>query len=154
MTYLEFLASQTTFTLATTNADNSPHACDLFYASGSDLSLYFLSDPKTQHIQNLLRDPRVSVTVHGQTQGWQDIRGIQIVGEAHTASGLADRAQGYRLYLAKYTFVGKWLPSVDMLGQAHAMLGVVELFKITPHWLRWIDNTQGFGHKEEVQVNR
>jgi len=70
----DFIAAQNTLTLATANTDGSPHACDLFYAFADD-AFYFLSDPKTRHIQNLARAPRASATIHGAAQGWQDIRG-------------------------------------------------------------------------------
>jgi len=26
------------------------------------------------------------------------------------------------------------------------------LYKLVPRWIRWIDNTQGFGHKEEFGI--
>ena len=151
-TLRDFLAAQTTLTLATTNADNSPHACDVFYAHSDNFSLYFLSDPKTLHIQNLTREPHVSATIHGQSKGWQEIRGMQIVGEARRVDDLTERARGYKLYIAKYAFVVQWLPTVAALGQLHKQLGVVELYKLTPSWIRWIDNTQGFGHKQEFVI--
>lgn len=144
-----FLAAQTTLTLATMNADGSPYACDVFYVQGDDSSLYFLSDPKTAHIQNLQRAPRVSATVHGALRGWQEIRGAQIVGVGARVSDAAERARAFDLYVTKYPFVRQWLPSADALGKAMEKVGVVELYKITPRWMRWIDNAQGFGHKEE-----
>jgi len=147
-----FLAAQTTLTLATANADGSPHACDVFYAPGDDSSLYFLSDSKTTHIQNLERTPRVSATVHGASRGWENIRGAQMVGEAARVEDAAERTRAFDLYLARYPFVRQWLPSVDALGRAIEKIGVVELYRISPRWMRWIDNAQGFGHKEEWQV--
>ena len=146
----DFIAAQNTLTLATTNAEGSPHACDLFYAFADD-AFYFLSDPKTRHIRNLAHAPRVSATIHGVSQGWQDIRGIQIGGAAARVDDLAERARAFAQYLVKYAFVREWLPCVELLGRAHGILGVVDLYKLTPRWVRWIDNTQGFGYKEIVQ---
>lgn len=147
----EYLDTQTTLTLATLNPDGTPQACDVFYASDGT-TFYFLSDPKTRHIQNLQRDPRISATIHGGSRGWEDIRGVQMAGHAERVASLGERAQGYRLYIVKYTFVGQWLPSAAALGQAHKLLGTIELYKIVPTWIRWIDNTEGFGHKEEWSV--
>ena len=146
----DFIAAQNTLTLATTNADGSPHACDLFYAFAGDV-FYFLSDPKTRHIQNLARAPRASATLHGVSQGWQDIRGVQISGASVRVDDLAERARAFAHYLVKYAFVREMLPRVELLGHAHEIFGVVDLYKLTPRWLRWIDNTQGFGYKETVQ---
>jgi uncharacterized protein YhbP (UPF0306 family) len=113
--FAAFLSEQTTLTLATTNADGSPHACDVFYAQDNDSSLYFLSDPKTQHIQNMVRSPRVSATVHGATRGWENIRGAQIVGDAVRVGDASERVRAFGLYVTKYPFVRRWLSSADML---------------------------------------
>jgi uncharacterized protein YhbP (UPF0306 family) len=147
-TVRDFIAAQNTLTLATTNADGSPHACDLFYAYADD-AFYFLSDPKTRHVQNLAREPRVSATIHGPSRGWQDIRGVQIDGTAVRVNDSAERARAFAQYLAKYAFVREFLPSAEILGCAHEIFGVVDLFKLTPRWLRWIDNTKTFGYKTE-----
>jgi uncharacterized protein len=146
----DFIAAQNTLTLATTNVDGSPHACDLFYTFAED-AFYFLSDPKTRHIQNLAHAPRASATIHGVSQGWQDIRGVQIGGVAARVDDLAERARAFAQYLVKYAFVREMLPRVELLGHVHEIFGVVDLYKLTPHWLRWIDNAQGFGYKETVQ---
>ncbi|MBI5305202.1 MAG: UbiX family flavin prenyltransferase [Chloroflexi bacterium] len=148
---IAFLAAQTTLTLATTNADGSPHACDVFYAHDDARALYFLSDPKTRHIQNLQRDARVHATVHAATRGWQTIRGLQIAGDAQRVPD-DERARGYELYVRKFPFVKQWLPAAAMLGRALDKLGVIEMHKIVPKWIRWIDNAEGFGHKEEMSL--
>ncbi len=146
---LAFLSQQTTLTLATVNPDGTPQGCDLFYAHDDSLAFYFLSDPKTAHVRNLQRDPRVGATIHGGARGWQDIRGVQIAGRAGRVDDLAERARGFGLYLRKYAFVAQWLPDAAALGQWHAQFGTVDLYRITPNWVRWLDNAQGFGHKEE-----
>src|SRR5512135_19976 len=94
----DYLSAQTTLTLATLNPDGTPQACDVFYASEGAF-FYFLSDPKTRHIRNLQRDPRVSATIHGGSRGWEDIRGLQIAGHAGRVEGMGARTQGYRLYI-------------------------------------------------------
>ncbi len=143
-----FLAAQTTLTLATTNADGSPHASDVFFAHDENLALYFLSDPKTRHIQNMQRDARVNGTIHAATRGWQEIRGVQIAGHAQRVE---NRAEAYELYVKKYPFVTQWLPNAEILGRVLDKLGLIEMYKITPQWMRWIDNGEGFGHKEEIE---
>ena len=146
----DFIAAQNTLTLATTNADGLPHACDLFYAFADD-AFYFLSDPKTRHIRNFAHEPRVGATIHGVASGWQDIRGIQIGGTAARVDDLAERGRAFAQYLTHFAFVRGMLPNVEMLGHAHETFGVVDLYKLTPRWLRWIDNTHGFGYKETIQ---
>lgn len=147
----DFLDAHNTLTLATRNADGSPHACDLFYVRVDDVC-YFLSNPTTRHIQNLSREPRVSATIHGAAQGWQDIRGIQMVGTAARVEDDAERARAFAAYLHKYAFVREMMPNIEMLGRAHEIFGVIDLYKLAPRWWRWIDNTRGFGYKEEGEI--
>lgn len=147
-----YLAEQTTLTLATITDDHTPHACDLFYAHADDLTLYFLSDPKTRHAQNIARMPRVSATIHSASRGWEEIRGVQMEGVAARVTDPLERTRAFALYVGKYGFVKQWLSSVDALGTLLKGLGVVELYKITPHWVRLIDNRLGFGHKEEMVI--
>jgi uncharacterized protein YhbP (UPF0306 family) len=149
----DFLAAQTTLTLGTINSDGSPYLSDLFYAHDSALVFYFLSDPHTRHAQNLTRTPQVSVTVHQTVKDWQTIRGVQMIGEVRHINHVQERAHAFEIYIAKFPFVREWLASVDALEQKHPLFGVIELYKITPRWLRWIDNTQGFGHKEEFEFH-
>ncbi len=148
------LAAQTTLTLATTNADGSPHACDLYYANADESAFYFLSDPQTRHVENFLRDARASATIHGATRDWQAIRGAQIVGTARRVDDAAERARAYARYVAKYPFVRQMIPNVDALGLVRENLGGIELYQLTPRWVRWIDNAQGFGHKDEWTLSQ
>jgi flavin prenyltransferase len=148
----DFLSQQSTLTLATTNPDGTAHACDVFYARADKTPFYFLSDPKTRHVENLTRDPRVSATIHGTARGWQDLRGAQLVGSATRVDDIAERARAFAFYLTKYAFVREMLPKVEMLGQVQRTFGLIDLYKFTPRQIRWIDNSQGFGHKEEFEI--
>lgn len=145
-----YLAEQTTMTLSGVTEDGAPHSCDLFYAHASDLAFYFLSDPKTQHAKNIERAPRVAATIHGASKGWEEIRGVQMDGMATRVAEPAERVSAFALYVGKYGFVKQWLADATMLGVMLKGLGVVELYKVSPRWLRFIDNSLGFGHKDEI----
>jgi uncharacterized protein YhbP (UPF0306 family) len=147
---LDFIAAENTLTLAT-NPDGSPHACDLFFVHSGNV-FYFLSDPKTRHVKNLTRDPRISATIHGRALTWQDIRGIQMEGTALRVDNHVERAHAFAQYLIKYAFVRDLLPSVELLGQAHRVFGLIELFKVTPLLLNWIENSRSFGNKQMIEV--
>ena len=56
----EFLAEQTTLTLATVAEDGRPQAAPLFYAETDDLALIFISEKKARHSQNIARQKRVA----------------------------------------------------------------------------------------------
>ncbi len=136
-----FLAEHTTLTLATVGPDGEPQAADLYYAETDDLTLYFISAADSRHATNVARDPRVAATVHANAPHWRDIRGVQLEGMCARVVG-AGRAKAWARYTAKFPFV---LTDASL---AHA-LQRVEMYRITPHWLRWIDNTVGLGHNQE-----
>jgi uncharacterized protein len=142
----QFLAAHTTLALATVAEDGRPQAAPLFFAETDDLSLIFISETKVRHSRNIARDRRVAAAIYADGQQWQSIRGVQLEGECVALSGpAADQAR--TVYLAKYPFI-----KADKL--LAAMLHFVTFYKISPAWLRLIDNSQGFGHKEELRLPR
>jgi uncharacterized protein YhbP (UPF0306 family) len=139
-----FLGDHTTLALATLAEDGRPQAAPLFYAEMDDLSLIFISEQKARHSQNVARDDRVAATIYADGQPWQTIRGLQLEGICTPLSG-APAETARTAYLAKYPFI---LESKLLTG----MLERVTFYKISPTWLRLIDNSQGFGHKEEWEL--
>ncbi|MCK6630395.1 MAG: pyridoxamine 5'-phosphate oxidase family protein [Anaerolineae bacterium] len=137
----QFLAAHTTLTLATLAEDGRPQAAPLFYAELDDLSLVFISEQRVRHSQNVARDERVAAAIYADGQQWQFIRGVQLEGRCVALSGAAAEA-ARRAYLEKYPFIIENQLLAGMLEQ-------ITFYKITPTWLRLIDNSQGFGHKEE-----
>lgn len=140
----QFLAAHTTLTLATLAEDGRPQAAALFYAEMDDLSLVFISEPKVRHSQNVARDNRIAATIYADGQQWQTIQGLQLEGTCAALSGEAAKA-ARAVYLAKYPFIAK----SEFLFR---MLRRITFYKISPTWMRLIDNSQGFGHKEEWEL--
>jgi uncharacterized protein YhbP (UPF0306 family) len=140
----QFLAAHTTLTLATIAADGRPQAAPVFFAEMDDLSLIFISEQKSRHSQNIKRDGRVAATIYADGQSWQSIRGMQLEGVCTALKGEAAQA-ARTVYLAKYPFIAE----NKMLAM---MLNLVTFYQIRPTWLRLIDNSRGFGHKEELTL--
>jgi uncharacterized protein YhbP (UPF0306 family) len=141
-----FLAERTTLTLATLGPDGEPQAADLYYVETDDLTLYFVSIPGSRHAVNIDRDPQVAVTIHAEASRWRDIRGVQLQGTCALVTG-AHRASAWARYTAKFPFV------LADAALARA-LDKVSLYRITPQWLRWIDNTPGLGHNQEWLLDK
>ena len=140
------MAAHTTLTLATVAEDGRPQAAPLFFAEMDDLSLIFISETKVRHSRNIARDRWVAATIYADGQQWQSIRGVQLEGECIALDGPAAN-QARVVYLAKYPFI-----KADKL--LAAMIHFVTFYKISPTWLRLVDNSQGFGHKEELRLPR
>lgn len=139
-----FLADHRTLTLATIGPDGQPQAADLYYVPSDELALYFISVPRSRHAVNVARDPHVAATIHADSSQWHDIRGVQLEGTCVRVTG-PERLTAWARYTARFPFV---LTDVALAGA----LQKVDLYRIIPYWLRWIDNSSGLGHNPEWQM--
>lgn len=144
---LDYLASHNVATLATCGADG-PWAAAVFYVN-EGFSLYFLSAPSTRHARHLAADARLAATIHEDYARWQDIKGIQLEGRAERLEGDAAAAACAR-YAQKFPFT---LPgaATEVLARA---LAKIAWYRLTPERLYLIDNSRGFGHREELVPSR
>jgi len=133
---LAYLRDHITMTLATAR-DGQPRAATLFYAN-EGFDLYFVSDPDSVHSQDALANPRVFVTISQDYADWQAIQGIQLSG---TAELLADGGQARQVYVAKFPFVSQFPDDA------------LTFWRIKAGWVRMIDNTLGFAHKDEIDLS-
>jgi uncharacterized protein YhbP (UPF0306 family) len=139
-----FLSDHTTLTLAALGSAGEPQAADLYYALLDGIRLCFISTRSSRHAANIECDPRIACTIHATATRWRDIRGVQIEGTCARLSG-GDSAQAWARYIARFPFV----LTDALLGTA---LTRVDIYGITPHWLRWIDNSVRLGHQVEYQL--
>ena len=147
-----FLSQHNTLTLASLHEGN-PWACAVFYCHDETLNLYFISESKTWHAQDISAHPEVAVTIHGDVKSWNDIQGLQVTGRASLVP-IDKRKEVEDLYLNTFLDI-KALFHAARDGQA---LKIAERFRqsdfycIEPHWIRFIDNSRGFGFKEELKL--
>lgn len=146
-----FLAEHTTVTLATVGTEGAPAAAAVFYAHDADLNLYFLSEERTQHGQNLLATSEVAGAIQADGQDWRAIRGLQLRGQAALVSGAA-LAHAAAVYGRKYAFVGALLTGASGPGVLAGPLARARFWVLRPTWFRLIDNTVRFGFKEEMNL--
>jgi uncharacterized protein YhbP (UPF0306 family) len=139
----DLLAQRISMTIATTSPHGSPRAADVYFASDADLNLYFYSDPASRHSRNILRDPRVAVAVRFESMDWHEIKGVQIEGTAVCVDDLQERQKAWRLMCGKFPFYESFTDVVARL----------EIYRITPKWIRWLDNSISFGYKEDFPLD-
>jgi len=135
----DFLATQSTLTLATVNNKGQPLAANLFFVEDADLNLYWLSNPASRHSLNLETQPEAAVTISKTTWTWTEIAGVQMEGEAWALAAGAELDATGKIYRAKFPFVRGF--------EAEITRSTFYIFK--PRWVRRVDNAKGFGHKEE-----
>jgi len=134
-----YLKCRSTMTLSTVGDVGVPHSAPLFFVSDDNLNLYFLSDVESQHGTNIINHVKVAVSIYGETHEWQQIRGIQLEGNARLMNDPSAEKHAWSLYRSKFSFV-------LTLGN---LVEASRWFRVYPNWIRWIDNRVSFGNKQE-----
>ena len=135
----QLLKSQSTMGLATTAEDHSPHIAPLFYFSSDDLRLCWFSSPSSGHSKNLARNSAAAVTVYRPTEQWKGICGVQMRGIASIVRDPEQRQLIEKAYVDRF----------HLGAQFQSEISRSDLYEFHPHWVRYIDNSKGFGYKVE-----
>ena len=143
---LLWLREHQVLTAAVTGTDGRPYAAALFYAVDDDLSFYVVSDLKTRHGAAMLATGYVAGTIQRDRQQWADSTGVQFTGVCRRLDGI-ERARGWAVFMMRFGF----LKAVKLagIGELAAVLAKIDLWRIEPAWMRLIDNSVRFAHKEE-----
>ena len=139
-----FLARQNVMTVAYQD-HVGVGACAVWFAVAEDLTCYFLSGKSTRHGAALSSGADIAFTVQKDEQNWRTIQGVQGLGYCQPIPS-EHRETAWQAYSTRFPFV------IQPFGTIAAALAAVTLWSVTPHWLRLIDNSQGFGHKEELVI--
>jgi len=141
---LSYLAGHNVMTLATIGT-GGPWAAAVFYAN-VDFRLIFLSSAKSRHVRNIASHSIVAATVQEDYSDWNEIQGVQLEGSARELRG-DEREEGVRVYREKFPGV---LDSEDVA--IRNALARVSWFELTASRLFFVDNSRGFGHRDEILV--
>ena len=140
----DYLVGHHVMTLATQGADG-PWAAAVFYAS-EGASLIFLSSLNTRHCRNLAQDSRCAATIQEDYSDWPSIKGIQLEGRVSELQGDEEK-RAQQLYGEKFPIVGAVAKVPPAIVKA---LAKVRWFRLVPEHFHFIDNSQGFGHRDEI----
>lgn len=141
-----YLQSHHVATIAT--SDGNIWAAAVFYASDG-YTFYFLSSPSSRHCRNLAGNARVALTIQEDYADWPDIKGVQAEGIATEISG-SEEEHARRLYGQKFPLVGKLAQAPAAIVKAMAK---VRWYKVVPTRLYFIDNSAGFGQRDEIDLS-
>ncbi len=151
---LAMLAAHNTLTLATSNASGEPWAATVFYASDPELNLYFVSDQRTRHGQDLAAQPRLAAAINPDCGTWNEVRGLQLAGQVEVLGGTA-RLAGLKHYLAKFADVRALFQQPRDANEKTIAerLRAAQLYCLRPGFIRLIDNRRWFGYKAELRLD-
>lgn len=146
---IEFIKSQHIMTLATSEKE-SPWSAPVYYIY-CDNNFYFFSNPASQHITDALMTNMAAASIHFQSVGWSDIKGVQMSGTV-SASGIGKQsASAFNRYLKKFDFIGEIKKSAAVRDIAYVESAFkVKFYKFIPETIDYLDNTVKFGFKERI----
>lgn len=139
----DYLARHNVMTLATSGPEGV-WAAAVFYVNDG-WQLYFLSAGHTRHARNMAASPRVAATIQEDYADWVDIKGIQLEGTVRLLEGGA-RAFAIVHYAQKFSFVRRPEATIE------AALARVNWYCLTPDKLYFVDNSRGFGQRDEIDL--
>lgn len=137
-----FLATCRTASVATCHAALGPHAANVQYVSDEAFGLIWVSSPDSRHSRDFELDPRAAVTIYGHDDRAENIHGLQIHGVVNPIEEPDVWHRTWERYTDKFSFIRE-SPALSEAVRKQ------RFYRLTPTWLRWIDNRRGFGWKIE-----
>ncbi len=146
------LTNHYTISIATA-AKEELWSASVFYVSDQKLNIYFISFDESKHIQGILKNKRVSATINQDVSDWMQIKGLQLQGVAYKVPE-QHRKNILNAYRQKFDSIHELLdlPKTDDEKKIAKQFNSISLFCFEPHWIRLLDNSLGFGSKEEIEI--
>ena len=137
--------------LATT-CDERPHAATVFYVNRR-FDLYFISSPSSRHGQHLASNNRVAATVNEDYHNWNDIKGLQLEGHVEQIGPLSANREIAGAFADKFPDTsGFFKDPADLPDPVAEKVARVRFYRLQPARIFYIDNSLGFGHREELPM--
>jgi nitroimidazol reductase NimA-like FMN-containing flavoprotein (pyridoxamine 5'-phosphate oxidase superfamily) len=151
---LRLLDEHRVMTLATNRPDGWPQATMVGYVNDGYL-LYCFVARNTQKYANILRDPRISLTIGSDAADPAEIKGLSLAGRAAEVTDRTEFDDVAKLRLRKYPEYATALARVHdgdnaLRVQPQPPASRVALLRIAPDIISVLDYSQGFGHSELV----
>ncbi|MEK7084759.1 MAG: pyridoxamine 5'-phosphate oxidase family protein [Patescibacteria group bacterium] len=142
-----FLGEYKNMTVATCVKD-VPWAATLFFAYDEALNLYFVSDSRTRHAQDMAANAKAAVVINPNNQEHGKIRGLQMEGTAKMLHG-ADMISAFAIYMKRHPVIKNLVSSAEKL-----ISGNVRIYQIQPTRIYFIDEARfGKGGRQEITLN-
>lgn len=125
---VDFIKRHHVLTLATVSSEGEPYCAACFYAYDKERNrLIFTSDDTTRHAQEMLQSAKVAIGITLETRIVGKVQGAQICGVAERGDE-RDKAE----YIKRFPYVA---------------VAPLNIWAVTPTFIKLTDNTLGFGKK-------
>ena len=124
----DFIKRHHVLTLATVSSEGAPYCAACFYAYDKERNrLIFTSDDSTRHAQQMLENKKVAIGITLETRIVGKVQGAQIC-------GIAERGDEKD----KATYIKRF---------PYAAVAPLNIWAVEPTFIKFTDNTLGFGKK-------
>lgn len=145
---LDLLERQKTLVLAV-SAGNQPWVAPVYYVYEPP-GIYFFSSPRSKHIQTLADCPLTAGAIYADSERWQDIHGLQMIGQVEEVQGKLERLNITARYLAKFPLARDMFDAgtdgIKALGPK------VGLYVFWPTEIHCTNNSLGFGRRVRIRL--
>ncbi len=141
----ECLLSTDYCALATVDLNNGAWSNPVYFAWDNNYNFYFISQPHSRHMKNILKNKRVSLAIYSTAQKG-DVLGIQLEGNAKVLRNKKEISHAFRIYHGR-TGGG---PDVQHYIEDPSWLFV----KITPRQMYYFDTRFFDEERQEVPLKK
>lgn len=132
--------------LATVSQNSEAFSATAFFVYDEDFKFYILTEPDTDHCENLGKNPSISLSIYDSHQGWSDDkRGLQVFGEAGKVPE-EKISEALGLYLERFPELGEWVSEAEDMEKIDS-----EFYVVRPDRIKIFDETK-FGKETLVNV--
>jgi hypothetical protein len=110
--------------------------------ANDQLNVYFVVSKRSQKVDNISRDPRVSIAIGGGTRDPWAIEGLSMSARARVLERTADREHAFQKLLLRH-------PEFAALPKLNDTAAVIEA---RPEHIAILNYAKGFGHADLVTV--
>jgi uncharacterized protein YhbP (UPF0306 family) len=132
--------------LATVSKDSEAFNATAFFVYDENFNFYILTEPDTDHCENLRENSSISLSIYDSQQDWSDEKkGLQVFGEAEEVTE-EKLSEVLELYLKRFPGLGEWVSEPEDMGKIDS-----EFFVIRPDRIKIFDEPK-FGTETWVNV--
>ena len=146
----EIINSQHVMTIASA-CNGIPWSAPVYYIFFEG-SFYFFSKPTSRHIMDALNTKKAAASIHSESSGWADIRGLQFAGEISTSGINTSSGKAFSLYIKKFNFINDIKTTASSIKDILSLESAfkVKFYRLKPETVYYLDNSISFGFKERV----
>lgn len=149
---IDYLQGHNAMSLSTMH-NGQPHAATVFFVN-RQYDLFFISSPASRHGQDLAANNRVAATVNEDYSNWGDIKGLQLEGRVEQLGRLSENRELADAFADKFPDTSGFFTDPGELPDLVAeKVARVRFYRFQPSRISYIDNSLGFGHREELTLD-